>query len=190
MSQFAIMAITAILSSNIITCVGIGAISLQSEKKNFGYMLATSVCVTFSVIVTGMLYKVIDMFLLVRFDAQFLKLFVVVLLALITSFITKAILKFISKETYFLYEKSYSLPIQTAITTGMMFVIDFSMSILDTMFSLAVFCVGFVLVQIIFYALYERLDNSYVLKPARNVPLMLFTLSIVSMLLYTVGMFF
>ena len=190
MSQFAVMAIVAIFSSNIISFTGIGAISLQAEKKNFGYMISSSICVALSVLVTGLIYKVLDQFLLARFDAQFLKLFIIVLFSLILSFLTRAILKAVSKEIFFLYEKSYSLAIHSAITIGTMFVIDFSAGILDVMFALAVYCVGFILVQIIFYALYERLDNSYVLKPARNVPLMLFTLSIVSMILYTVGMFF
>lgn len=190
MSQFALMAIVAIFSSNIVSVAGIGAISLQAEKKNFGYMLASTVCVALSVLVTGLIYKAVDQFLLARFNAEFLKLFVVVLLALIIAFLTKALLKFVSKEIYFLYEKSYSLAIQSAITVGTMFIIDFSAGFMDVMFMLAVYCVGFFLVQILFYALYDRLDNSSVLKPARNVPLMLIALSIVSMILCTVGMFF
>ena len=36
----------------------------------------------------------------------------------------------------------------------------------------------------------EKLDNPYTLKPARNVPLMLFTLSIVSMILFSITLFF
>ena len=190
MSQFVMMALAAIFSSNIISFTGIGAISLQSEKKNFGFMLSTVVCVSLSVIITGLAYKALETFVLIRFSAEFLKLFIVVLLALVLAFITKSLLKAISKEIYFLYEKSYSLPIQTAITVGIMFVIDFSMSFLNVMFSLAVYCVGFLLVQILFFALYEKLDNPYTLKPARNVPLMLFTLSIVSMILFSITLFF
>jgi len=98
--------------------------------------------------------------------------------------------EFMSKEDYFLHERSYEFPIQVAVTVGALMVVDFSGTILMTMFTLGMFIVGYLLTQIIFYALYERLDNSYTLKPARNVPLMLFTLSVACMIFYAVSMCF
>ena len=190
MSQFIVLAIAAIFSSNIVSVCGVGAITLQSEKKNFGYMLASTFCFILSIIVTGLLYCVIEKYVLIPLKADYLKLLVVVLISVTLAFISRAVLKPISKEVYFLYEKSYSLPVQSAVTIGTMFIVDFSADIFNVMFSLAMFCVGFLIVQIIFYALYEKLDNTYNLKPARNVPIMLFTLAIVSMILYTVGLFF
>ena len=190
MNQFVVLAISAIFSSNLVSVCGIGAVSLQSEKRNIGYMLASSFCYIISIIVTGLLYAVIEKFVLIPLKADFLKLFVVVLISVSLAFVCRAILKQISKEIYFLYEKSYSLSVQSAVTVGTMFVINFMTDFMTIMFELAVFCVGFLLVQIIFYSLYDRLDNSYTLKPARNVPVMLFTLAIVSMILYSVGLFF
>jgi len=190
MNEFALIAISAIFSSNIIAVAGVGAVSLQSEKRNFLYMLTSSLFVILPVIIVGIIYSIIHQFILVPLGGEYLKLFIVVLLSVLSAFTTRTIVRFISKEYYLLYERTYALPVQTAICAGTMLIIDFSKVVFFTIFELGMFCVGFLLVQIIFYALYERLDNNYVLKPARNVPLMLYTLGIVSMILYAVGMFF
>ena len=88
---------------------------------------------------------------------------------------------------FYLYEKSYSFPVQIAVSIGFLLSINTANQLSMVMFELAMYCVGFILVQLIFYALYEKMDNKNTLKPAKNVPLMLFTLSIVSLLLYVVG---
>ena len=68
--------------------------------------------------------------------------------------------------------------------------IDFSAKLTMSLYALAMYLVGYLLAQILFFALYERLDSTDTLKPARNVPVMLYTLSILGMILYAVGMFF
>ncbi len=190
MNEFALVAITAIFSSNVVCMAGVGAVSLQSEKRNFVYMLSSAMCIIVSVIIAGLVYFCINEYILVALGAEYLKLFVVLLLSVLMSFASRAILKVASKELFFIYEKSHGLPIQTAVCVGTLLLVNFAQRFLMVMFELAMFCVGFLLVQILFYALYERLDNSYTLKPARNIPVMLYTLSVVSMIFYVVGLFF
>lgn len=190
MSEFASVALVAIFSSNVVAISGIGAISLQSEKRNFLYMLVSSMCIIVSVIIAGLAYFTVNEYILVPLNAEELKLFVVMLFCVLLAFASRAILKVSTKEIFFIYEKSYGLPIQTAVCIGTIVLVDFAQDFLMVMFELAMFCVGFLLVQLLFYAMYARLDNSYTLKPARNVPVMLYTLSIVSIILYAIRMFF
>jgi len=180
----------AIFSSNIVACSGVAATSLQSEKKNFSFMLISSFFTVLSIFICGVLYGVLETYLLKAQDMVYLKLFIITCLACVCAFVSKALVKVMSKEDYFLHERSYEFPIQVAVTVGALMVVDFSGTILMTMFTLGMFIVGYLLTQIIFYALYERLDNSYTLKPARNVPLMLFTLSVACMIFYAVSMCF
>lgn len=189
MNEFAVVALASIFSSNVMAVAGVGVASIQSQKKNFLFMLVTSMCAVVSIIVAGLACFGVNM-LLSRFDVEYLKMFVVVLLAIVTSFVSRLILKAATKEIYYVYETSYSFPIQTIVTAGTLLIVDFSRTFLMTMFELSMFCVGYLLVQVLFYALYERLDNSYVLKPARNIPVMLYTLSVIGMILYVVEMMF
>ena len=189
MSEFARIAILAIFSSNVVAVMGLGAISLNSEKKNFIFMLVSTLCTILPIIFSGLLFYVVDNYILVPLEAEFLKLFVLTLLNIVFSYIVRIVLKHISKEEYFLYEKSYHFPVQIAVGVGTLCLVNFLQSFYIIMFELAMFSVGYLLVHIIFYALYEKIDNRHTLKAARNVPLMLYTLSIVSMLLYAIGMF-
>lgn len=184
MNEFAVIAVASIFTSNVVAVSGAGAASLQSEKKNFIFMLVSTLCTIVSSIISGLLFWVINRFVLARVGLEVLKLFVVVLLAVIMAFISRALLKAVTRETFYLYEASYSFPIQTAVNVGLLILVDYSRTFMKTMFEIAMFCVGYLLVQVIFYALHERLDNSYTLKPARNVPLTLFMLSIIGMILF------
>ena len=190
MSEFALIAVAAIFSSNIVAVCGVGAVSLQSEKKNFGFMCITSLFTILSLVATGCLYSLLETYLLAKLDMVYLKLFVTICLACVCAFISKSFIKLISKEDYFLYERSYSFPVQIAVTVGAIMLIDFNIPFLTALFTLAMFSSGYLLTQVVFYALYEKLDSTYALKPARNVPVMLFTLRVVCMILYAVAMFF
>ena len=190
MDQFALIAVIAIFSSNIVSALGVGAVTLQSEKRNFWFALTSSMCIILSTIIAGLTYFVINEYMLVKLEAEFLKLFVVILLSSILAFITHIVLKKASKEMIFLYERSYSLPIQIAVTAGTLIAINFNQTFSMVMFELAMFSVGFLLVQMLFYPLYQNLDSKYNFKPARNVPVMLYTLALVGMILYSIAMFF
>lgn len=190
MSEYFLIFVTAVFSSNIVAVSGVGAVSLQSEKKNFSFMLITSFFTILSIVLTGVVYSALEIYVLKSLDMAYLKLFVVTCLACACAFFSRMLVKAMSKEDYFLYEKSYEFPVQVAVTIGSLMVIDLSTSIILSLFTIAMFAVGYILAQIIFYALYERLDNSYALKPARNVPLMLLTLSVVCMICYAVTMCF
>lgn len=190
MSEFGLIAVSAIFSSNIVASSCVGAVSLQSEKRNFGFMIFTAFLTILSIILTGLVYFLLEKYLLVQLEAEFLKLFIVVCFACIFAFISKSIIKAVNKEDYYFYEKSYQLPVQTAVTVGTVMIIDFSAKFVTTLYVLAMYSAGFLLVQLIFYGLYERVDNNNTLKPARNVPSMLLILSVVSMILYAVSMCF
>ena len=186
MNEFALIAITAILSSNIVAMFGVGAVSLQSEKRNLGFMLISALFTVLSIIISGMLYSVLEIYVLIPVELEYLKTFIVLCLSYSCAFISRSLIKLISKEDYYLYEKSYSLPVQVAVVVGALLVIELKTTLLMSLYTLAMYGVGYLIVQVLFYSLYQKL----VVKSARNVPVMLITLSFVSMMLYAVAMFF
>lgn len=190
MNEFALIAVSAILSSNVVAMSGVGAISLQAEKRNFLYMLANTLCVVLSALVSGALYFVVHNYVLVAASSTELMLSVIVIFAVLTSFVSSAILKATSKEIYFLYESSYGLPIQTLVVVGILLLGDFTRSFGMSMYELLMMCVGYIIVQFVFYPIYDKLDNHHTLKPARNIPLMLYCLSIMAMIFYMVATIF
>ena len=110
------------------------------------------------------------------------------ILAVIFTYISRYIVKVVSVEQFYLYEKSYQFAIQTITIVAVLLLINYSKPFLTVMFQLAMFSVGFMIVQLLFYPLYEKLDNTKVLKPARNVPLILYTLSILAMIFSAIYM--
>lgn len=112
------------------------------------------------------------------------------LFAISLSFAARGVIRLGFKEQYYVYEKSYGLPIQTAVTLATILVVNYEQTFMLTMFELSMFCVGFLIIQLVMYPLYEKVDNTRVLKPARNIPLSLIVLSIISMIVYAVSMFF
>ena len=95
MNEFVIIAIVSILVSNIVSVAGIGAVSLQSEKRNFVYMIVSSICIILPIIMTGMLYWVIHTYLLVPYEAEFLKLFILMLFIIVIILLYKFIYLFV-----------------------------------------------------------------------------------------------
>lgn len=189
MNEFAVVAVSCILSSNIVAMGGFGAISLQSEKRNFLFMLVSTLANIVSIISAGLIYYAIDRYVLTALDAGYLKLFIITLLSLVFAYGTRVIIKYSTKEMFFLYEKSYGFAMQVIVTIGTLIIMTYSVRFLLAMFYLAMYCVGYLMIEILFFALYERLDNDKVLKPARNIPLMLYTLAIVGIILSVAQMF-
>lgn len=190
MSEFVLMALAGIITSNVITGAGFGAISLQSEKRNFLYMVVSMAAVISATIIAGLLFSVIQMYVLIPLKVTYLSVFAMAIICTLCAYVAKFIVKIASREMYFLYEKSYQFAIQIIVMMGILFLIDYTESYLNVMFQLAMFCVGFMVVQLVFYPLYEKLDNNKTLKPARNIPLMLYTLSIVAIIVSAICMMF
>lgn len=188
MSEFLTVFLVGILSSNIIACTGYGAISLQSEKRNFLFVLTTLATTICSALVAGVLFSVLNIYVFIPMNVEFLGILVMAILTTLCTYVSRVIVKAISIEQYYLYEKSYQFAIQTITIMGILLLIDYSASLLNVMFQISMFCVGFLLVQLLFYPIYERLDNSKVLKPARNVPLILYTLSVLAMIFSAIQM--
>ena len=117
-------------------------------------------------------------------------MFVIVFIALVMSYLARILIKYSSKETFYLSEKSYQFAAQTVLMVGIMLAFDYSLDLLHSMFVLTMYCAGYVLVQLLMYAIYDKLDNSNNFKSARNVPLMLYTITIISVILTAIGKLF
>ena len=188
MNEFALMAIVGILSSNVVTGAGYAVISLQSEKRNLLFMLISMAMTIVSTIIAGLLYSVLQLYVLQPLEVEFLGLFIMILFSFVISYASRAIVNFVSKEQFYLYEKSYQFAIQTIVMIAVMLLVDYSGSFLNVMFQISMFCSGFLIVSVLIYPLYERLDNNKAFKPARNIPLLLYTLSILAMIISAITM--
>lgn len=190
MGEFALLAINAIFISNIMTYYGYGLIGLQTEKKNFLYLIISCATTIMGVIVGGVSVFAVVNYVLIPLDVVFLKMFIIVFIALVMSYLSRLLIKFTSKESFYLFEKSYQFAAQTVLMVGIMLVFDYTLSLLNSMFLITMYCAGYILVQLLMYAIYDKLDNGHNLKPARNVPLMLYTISIIGIILSAIGMLF
>lgn len=189
MNNFLSIVLTSLLASNVIASLGLGTISLQSEKRNFLYMLLSSMFTIVFAIISGVLFHLVYDYVLAPLNLTFLSYFIMVLFTVILSFFSRFLMKLASKEMFYLYEKSYQFATQSIIIIAIMLLIDYNIVMFDAMFQLAAYGLGFLAVQLVFAGLYSRLDNTKVLKSARNIPLMLYVLGIVSMIVYTLSMF-
>ena len=188
MNEFLEMLIFGVLSSNIIACTGYGAISLQSEKRSFLFTVTTLATTISATILAGLLFSVLNMYVLIPLKVDFLGILIMAILAVVFTYVSRYIVKVVSVEQYYLYEKSYQFAVQTITIMAVLLLINYSKSFLNVMFQLAMFSVGFMLVQGLFYPIYEKLDNAKVLKPARNVPLILYTLCVLAMIFSAIYM--
>ena len=186
--QVWMMIVNAIFFSNIITYYGSGIIGLQSDKKNFLYLILSSVCTVFGVIIGEIAIFALENYVLVPLGVLFLKTYIIVFIALIMSLLTKVVIKKTSRVCYYIYEKSYQFAAQTIILVGILMVVDLSKDFLTSLYLTAAFCVGYLLIQIIMYPLYDKIDSRNNFKPARNVPVLLYTIGIIGLILTAVGM--
>ena len=112
MSEFLQILIYGLVFSNIVVVLGFGTSGLTVEKKSFGVLIATVFSTIVTIIVVGILYYLIEKFVLVPFELEYLKLFIVVLLSYIIVLIMRAIIKLLSEEYLYIYEKSYGIAFQ------------------------------------------------------------------------------
>lgn len=188
MNEFVVMLLAGVLSSNVISGTGYAAISLQSEKRSFVFMLVSAFATICSAIIAGLAYSALKIYALDAFDISFLSLFAMMIIVVIVAYISRLIIKLASAEQYYLYEKSYQFAIECAVIISILLLINYNNSFLNVMFQLAMFCLGFLLVQVLFYPLYERLDNKRAFKAARNIPLMLYALAVLAMIAASIQM--
>lgn len=188
MNEFVEMLLIGVLASNIVSGVGFGAITLQSEKRNFKFVLTTLLTTIITTVIVGLIYAVLNMYVFVPYNVEFIGVMTIAVLAVCFTYLSRYIVKVISVEQYYLYEKSYQFAIQTILTIGVLLLVNYDQSLVNVVYQLAMYCLGFLGVQLIFYPLYERLDNRKVLKPARNVPLMIYVLAVLAMIFSAIQM--
>ena len=182
--------LNAIFFSNIISYLGCGIIGLQSDKKNFLYLLVSCASTIIGVILGEMLIYLVLNNILIPLKFEFLKMFVIILVALIMAYLSRIIIKYTSKESFYLFERSYQFAAQTVLMVGIMIVTDLSQTFLNSLYIVAAYCAGYLLVQLLMYALYDKIDSRNNFKPARNVPVLLYTLSIIGIILTSISMLF
>ena len=188
--QIGMIILNAIFLSNIVTGVGSGVIGLQSDKKNLFFLSISCITTVLSVLIGGLAVYAFITYVLVPLKFEFLKTFVIVLISLIMSYISRVVTKYISRECFYLYERSYQFAAQTIIMVGVLVFVDLSGTLVDGLVLIAGYLVGYLLVQIVVFALHDKIDSKYNFKPARNVPVLLYTLCIIGIIFSAVGMMF
>ena len=188
--QFGLIVLNAMFLSNIVTGVGSGVIGFQSDKKNLLYMTISCVTTILSVILGGLVVFALQSYVLVPLKVEYLKMVITVLIALIMAYLSRIITKYISRQSFYLYERSYQFATQTIILVAIMLLMNLSVSFMEALVVLAGYCAGYLMVQILMFALHEKLDNRYNFKPSRSIPILLYTLCILGIILSAVGIMF
>ena len=188
--QIGMVILNAVFFSNIVTYFGSGIIGFQSDKKNFLYMLLSVASTIIGVVVGGIIIYFVEQYVLIPLDVVFLKTFIIVLIALIMSILTRLLIKHTSRLCFYIYERSYQFAAQTIILVGILLVVDLSQTFLFSLYMIAAYCAGYLLIQLIMYPLYDKIDSRNNFKPARNVPILLYPLGLMGFILTAVGMMF
>lgn len=173
--------------SNVLLTRGFGALDLQRNKNNIWFTLLNSVLMGVVIIVCSILYKVVYTHLLDPYNLEKVGVLIVVLFAGIFNFIVLEIIKASSKEMYYYYDTTYSFIINLGVTIGVLFTIDPSLSILETLAYSGFTAIGYILTTMMFAFVYKRLHNKKISRLVRPVPITILTMAVLAMIIYAIS---
>ncbi len=179
--------LTLLLLSNIILTNGFGALSLQSNKKSFRFIILNSVCMFIVLMSCCSLYGILYTYILDLYNLEKLGLVIIVLFAGIANFGILELIKLLNKEMYYYYDITYSFVVNMAVTIGILFVVNFKQSFGMMISEAALISSGYIIVNVLFACVYARLHNQKISRNARPIPITIITMSIICMIIYAIS---
>lgn len=183
-----LMLLFACVVTNNVGLQGIGMLEVQNPKKNFGFVALVSGSICLMATLTALVYYFIQNYFLAAFELQFMKIFILTVLVGMEAFAVSAIVRKMSKEIYFLFDKNYSFLNLIAITVGILLTVDFSASLLMVVLNALFLGIGFMLINFMFYAYEDRIQTKDVNVAFRSLPITMFIVAFIGMLFYAISM--
>lgn len=187
MNSYLQLFLSCLLVTNVCLNSGFAVPLLYSYKQSFKFTLLVSLMFALVLTATGAVYHVIYNYLLVRFEIEFLRMMILVLIAGVFSFIVYFLLKKINKEVFYVYEKSYTFMFMIVSVIAIVLNQDMIESTLIYTLSMLFYAIGFLVVNLIVYGVFYKVNGTYAPKSLKGLPLLLIILAVLSMACMVIG---
>ena len=180
------IALSAVVVSNVCASLGFGIVGVIPHKKNVVFMLASNMMILALSLVSSMLYYILYNFVLVPIGSTELSLFIMANIVLLLDFVAMCILKAVSIESFYHYEKNFMFVVHAVVVLGMVFASNVALNFVTYIFSIGMQFVGLFAVNILFFSLNHKVNNKVLPEHVRALPPQLAVMSVVSLICYLV----
>lgn len=184
--NFSLIALSAIVISNVCATLGFGMLGVIPHKKNFTFLLVSNFMILVLSLVSSMLYYVLYNFVFIPFECVELSLFTTTVIVLLFDFVALCVLKLLSHESYYHYEKNFMFVVHAVVVIGMLFASNTALGFVEYLFSICMQFVGLLVVNIIFFALNHKINNKSMPEHIRALPPQLAIMSVIALICYLV----
>ena len=184
--DISIVALSAIVVSNVCATLGFGVLGVIPHKKHLIFMLVSNMMILALSIVCSSLYYVLYNFVFVPLECVELSLFTTTILVLIFNFIAMCILKKASIECFYHYEKNFMFVVHTIVVIGMLFASNVTLDFSTYLFSIGMQFVGLFIVNLLFFTFNHRVNNKNMPEHIRSLPPQLAVMSVLAVVCYLV----
>ncbi len=164
--------------------MGFGILNVIPHKKHTVFMLVSNLMVLVESVIVTALYWVLHNFVFLPFDITELGLFACMVLALLVEFLGMNILKAVTKENYFHYEKNFLFVVHVVILAGLALTANLTLDFWHLLFYSAMQFASVFVVNVIFYALNSRINNRTIPDQTRALAPQLALMSVLSLIGY------
>ena len=178
------------LKNNIVVANGTGAVQFQREKMYKSFRLLDTVFLVFGVVVCSFITYLLNNYVYVKFNLEYISLSVAVVLVGAYNLIVNHIWSKISTFKHYLYESSFSYVMDASYMFSVIFTIDLTLPIADFSMQILAVAISILVINVLVGFYTESVNRSYVNSSFRNVPSRLFLLAIFSILLHYAGLMF
>lgn len=185
--DLSLIALSAIVVSNVCSMMGFGFLAVIPHKKNFTFLLVSNLMILLLSVASSALYYLLYNFVFLPFECTELALFTTTVIVLLLDFAGLCLLKAFSKESYFHYEKNFMFVVHAVVVIGMLFASNVALDFLPYIFSIVMQFVGLFVVNIIFFALNHKINNKSMPEHIRALSPQLVILSVVALICFLVS---
>lgn len=175
------IALSATIVYNVCFYFGFGLLGVIPHKKHAFFMLVSNFMLLVMSIVCSALYYLLYNFVLVPLECKELSLFAMTVIVLLVDFVAMMVLKALSKENYYHYEKNFLFVVHAIVTLGMVFVSNVTAMFTEFLFSVVMQFVGLLVVNLLFFALNGRINNKFMPEHIRALPPQLILMAVLAL---------
>lgn len=184
--DLSLVALSAVVISNVCATLGFGIVGVIPHKKHIIFMLASNMMILALSIISSMIYYVLYNFVLLPLACTELAIFITTIVVLLLDFAAMCILKAVSTDCYYHYEKNFMFVVHAVIVIGMLFASNITLDFATYMFSIGMQFVGLFIVNLVFFALNHKVNNRNLPEHVRALPPQLAIMSVLALICYLV----
>ena len=184
--ELSLIALSATVISNVCFSLGFGTLGVIPHKKNAVFMLVSNLMILILSTIAGMLYYVLYNFVFVPLEITELAIFSGTIIVLLLDYIAMIILKKVSRESFYHYEKNFMFVIHAVVVLGMLFASNVALNFVTYLFSIAMQFLGFFVINVLFFAMNSRVNSKDMPEHIRALPPQLVLMSVFALMCYLI----